>query len=364
MSDAVTEPKPRTHRWLGPAGWIAASMVVLARFAVEPIRDLPHFDEKGMDAYSAVETYNLRKVDAPFETGIFGSSVCVWGIIPELVAEGMGRQPETFRKLATEGGTSFDVWNMVRRNPEKFDAMRLALLELNPRMLNENLEADPRLYIDISQHATHSEVMMLRHREQRLFFIGDEILPLHSFRRPLRTLALNIIDPAPGADYFPYADSRVQPFHDWHVPDPESAVFHLRHPISAETAAKRIAFHWRPSKLLDHFLREFLAWTRERKIEVIVFQTPIHPEVVDLIMSNAETRAGYESYKRYLETLGIPSGHFFRTLKITDCGIPEKGLRDHTHLNELGARIYSRLLGKAARVILSEKSAEGKELKP
>lgn len=357
MSDAVTPSKSPFSRWLGPAGWIAAGIVVISRVAVEPIRDLPHFDEKGMDAYSAVETYRLRKVDAPFETGIFGSSVCVWGIIPERVAQGMGRRPETFRKLATEGGTSFDIWNMVRRNGGRFDSMRLALVELNPRMLNENLEADPRLHIDISQHATHAEVMMLRHRKERLFFIGDEILPLHSFRRPLRTLMLNIADPGPGADYFPYSASRVEPFHDWHVPDPDSAVFHLRHPIEPATAAKRIAFHWRPSKLLDHSLREFLAWTRQRKIEVIVFQTPIHPEVADLILGNPETRAGYESYLRYLETLGLPAGRFFRTFKVGDCGIPDKGLRDHTHLNELGAQIYSRLLGEAARLILKEEEA-------
>ena len=199
----------KVTRYLGPSGFVALAVLLLARIAVEPFRDLPKFDDKGMDAYAAVEEFRLRKVPEPFEIAVFGSSVAVWGIIPEVLAESMGAEPAKLRLLAVEGGTTFDYWNLVRRNEAKYDKLRLALVEINPRELNQNLEGDPRLTLDLAQHATHSELMMMRHRSERAYFLAEEVVPLFSARRPLRTLHLNIADPGPGHPLCPGVASRT-----------------------------------------------------------------------------------------------------------------------------------------------------------
>ena len=341
----------RLSRWFGPAGLIAFLFCVLARILVEPIRDLPHFDDKGMDAYSAVEHYKLEKRDKPFDVAVFGSSVAVWGIIPEVLADSMGVEREKTRHLAVEGGTPFDMWNLIRRNEDRFNAMKVALIEINPRSLNINLEGDPRMILDLTQHATLAELRMLRRKEDRRFYYADELLPLHSLRRPLKTLFLNLYDPEPGSPLFPLIDSRLRPF-DWAVPDPDKARFTLKNPIPVSTVARRISSKWKPSKLLDHSLREMLAWMKARKVRVIFFQMPIHPKVVEAIRTKPEYATGYDEYEKYLRGIGVTPENFIQYTDIAECGIPEKGLRDHTHLNELGATIFCKLLGERAKGML------------
>jgi hypothetical protein len=351
----AASPKPpssKATRWIGPSGIVAAVIFIAARLALEPIRDLPKFDDKGMDAYAAIEEFRLRKMPEPFEIGVFGSSVAVWGIIPEVLAGSMGEDPARLRLLAVEGGTAFDMWNLVRRNEGSFKAMRLALVEINPRELNQNLEGDPRLTLDLAQHARHSELMMMRHRSDRVRFVAEELLPLFSIRRSLRTLHLNLADPDPGDPLCPEVAGRTVPF-DWAVPDPESAVFDLKNRITPDTAARRIAAYWKPSALMTHCLREFIRWMESRGVRVVFFQMPIHPAVAAIVRSDPKCIAGYAFYQQHLEALGIPQAGFLPTFSIEDCGIPEKGLRDHTHLNELGARIYCQHLGGQLKTFLA-----------
>jgi hypothetical protein len=351
MSRFLTSLRELAARWTAPGAWVTLGIFLLGRVLVQPWRDLPQFDEKGMDAFSCVETYRLRKRPEPFEVGVFGSSVAVWGIVQEELAAGLGRDPEQVRLLAVEGGTTFDTWNLIRRNETKYEKMRLALIEINPRELSEHLEGDPRLVLDFAQHATHSELMMLRHRADRVFYFGDELLPLHSFRRPLRSFYLNLTDPPPGDPVFPLINSRITPF-DWLVPDPEQAVFHLKNPIPPQTAARRIAANWRVSSIMDHSLRQIMAWCAARQVQTVFYQMPVHHEVAALVMSDPRNAAGYAAYKDYLRQVGIVPPHFIETFSITDIGIPEKGLRDHTHLNQLGANTYSRHLGQQVRALL------------
>jgi hypothetical protein len=62
--------------------------------------------------------------------------------------------------------------------------------------------------------------------------------------------------------------------------------------------------------------------------------------------------AGYERFLRYADTLGVPVEDRIQWVDIADCGAPVEAMRDLTHFNEIGARIYSRRLGARVRAML------------
>jgi hypothetical protein len=58
MHTAVPRATPaRFRRWFGPSALIALGIFVAGRIALEPLRNLPQYDAKGMDPYSAVENF-------------------------------------------------------------------------------------------------------------------------------------------------------------------------------------------------------------------------------------------------------------------------------------------------------------------
>ena len=352
MKGMLQNLRPKIFRWFGTAGFIVAVMFLLGRIVAGHLRGLPHFDETRMEPCSAVETFRLRKMPVPFEVGLFGSSVAVWGLIPEVVAQAMGKRPEEMRKLCVAGGTAFDMRTLLVRNPDKFEAMRVAIVEFSPRIIPASLENDPRLDLDLSQHASLAERRRLQDKESRQIQVAEWFLPLASARRPLRTAFLNVVDPDPGSPIMPEIDDPLNPLATWYVPDPSKAVFKPKNSPSPDAVAKRIIGKWRPSKLLDGALRDFLGQLKENNVVVIMHQMPVHPDVVKAVQANPEFAKSYADYLKYVESLGLEENHFIHTQSVTDLGIPVNGLRDHTHLNELGAKIYSRFLGEKAREVL------------
>src|SRR6478609_7985622 len=85
-----TRPPFRIRRWFGKSAWITLGVFLLGRLALEPVRTLPMYDIRGMDAYGAVENFQLRKQDAPVQVGFFGTSQSVWGVISEEAARTWG----------------------------------------------------------------------------------------------------------------------------------------------------------------------------------------------------------------------------------------------------------------------------------
>lgn len=359
MTAAFTSLTRWMGRWIGPAGIIAAVVFLAGRIALEPCRKLPHFDDGGMEAYSAVETFNLKKMPQPFEVGLFGSSVAVWGLMPEVIAEQMGRPPEQLRKLCVQGGTTFDMRNLIREQGARFREMKVALVEINPRLLYAGLEGDERMEFDLWQHASLRERLMLGQPEVRRLQVAEWLLPLGSTRRPLGTAYLNLLDPDPGAPIAPYIDSRLRPFGDWNVADPARARFSLKKRITPDEVARRIAMRWRPSALLDHCLREFIDLVEARGATLILHEMPVHPAVMERMLNVPEYRRGLDDFEAYIGSLGIPETHIVRVGSIAELGIPENGMRDHTHMNEIGARIYSQHLGKETARILGSKKGSG-----
>lgn len=342
--------KSKLSPWCGRAGFIAAAVFVLGRMVAEPCRDLPLFDEDGMEAYSVVETHLLRKDPRPFTTAVFGSSITAWGVIPEIVATEAGLRPEDLRKLAVQGGTAFDYRNLLRRNQARFASLKFALVEINPRLVAASMEGDPRVDADIWQHATFVERLSISNTNSRRLALGDWILPLGSVRRPLSTAFYNLIDPPPGAAVFPRVASRLKPMERWFVSDSETAEFRARG-LTGQDVAKRIMGSWRPSEFFDDSLRDFLAELKSRNITLFLYQPPMHPDAAEVIQSNPAYNRNYKAYLSYIDSLGIPPEARYLPLSIAECGIPVGGLGDYTHLNERGAKIFSKLLGQRAERI-------------
>lgn len=319
---------------------------------MEPLRTVPHYDAKGMDPYSAVETFQLRQHPNPFRVAMFGSSVSIWGVLTDIVADGLGLAHHDVRKLAVVGGTPFDHWKLIERTPEAFSDMKVALIELNPRMMHPDMEADERVSFTISQHATWRERKELRFSHERHWQRLEILLPLKSARRSLRSAFLNCVQPTHGTPIYPKPDARLYPFIGWHIP--EGATPYFRDIIPPQTAARRLVGNWRYSRLQDQCLRKTLEWMRDREIRVILYQLPVHPELAAHLRGNASYAEGYERFQRYVETLGVPVEHRLPLVDIADCGAPVEGMRDLTHFNERGAMIYSKWLGGRLRRMLGD----------
>lgn len=340
-------------RWFGAAALTAAGLFAIGRILLEPLRPLPHYDGGSMEDYAAVEAFRLRQIPDLPELAFFGSSIGLWAVIPEVIAGELAEPRETVRNLAIPGGTPFDLWNLVRRNPEKFSALRMAAIEVNPLMLHWNKEDETRLQASISQHASLEERNLLARGAARNLQTADWVLPVHSARRPLSTLILNLVDPDSSRAVLPLVDRRVYPARDWY----EGVASTDRVRVTAEVAARRLVRGWKVSKFQDHALRKLLHWLNERNIPVVLHQAPIHPEVADLLCTHPVYAKGYEKYLRYLDSLRPIPDAVIRMLHPAGCGIGVEGLADRTHLNKIGATAYSGFLANKIRSIPIPRSA-------
>jgi hypothetical protein len=338
------------RRWCGPSAIVALGVFLAGRIAFEPLRTLPQFDERGMDPYSTVETFRLRLDPKPLSVALFGSSVSIWGVLSERLAEELGLPHEQVRKLAVVGGTPFDHWKLIERSPEEFSASRVALIELNPRMMHPDMESDERIRFTLSQHATWNERETLHRRHERYFQRIEMALPVISVRRSLRSALLNCVQPVHGTPVYPEPDERLFPFIGWHVP--EGGAPYFRDVIPPSTAARRLVGNWHYSRFQDQCLRKTLDFFREKGVRVILYQLPVHPDVADQLRSDPKYAAGYAKFLAYVETLGVPPEDRIQHVDIADSGVPIRGMRDLTHFNEIGANIYSRWLGARVRAML------------
>ena len=349
VSDSSPPRKRRWSAWFGPGTLVAGLVFLAGRLVLEPMREFPQFDDEGMDPYGVVEKYRIREIDHPIEVAIFGSSVSIWGILPELMADELGTPHHTVRKLTVQGGTPFDMWTLLRRNPERFAKLRVAVVEINPRMLDEDTESG-RMRVTVAQHATWEERSLLYRKEDRWRQRSDLFVPLHSVRRPLGDVVLNLLGPPLDSSVYPAPARRLHPQSPgWDVVDEEPESHYFVGTVSAHDAATRIMGNWQLSRLYDHALRQSIAWFTERGIPVVYHQMPVHPDVAALVSADAKVAKGYATYNRYLATLKLPREHFLQHLSCLDCGIPVHGMRDQTHLNEIGATLYSKLLAEHIR---------------
>jgi hypothetical protein len=345
-STTTTRPPFRLRRWFGKSAWIALGVFLLGRLALEPVRTLPMYDIRGMDAYGAVENFQLRKQEAPVKIGFFGTSQSVWGVISDEAARTWGVPEGEVRNLAIEGGTPFGMWSLIRRNEEKLSGLKVAIVEVNPFVLRQSLDADQRVRANLAQHATFYERTQVRPRSERMAHLAEWLLPVRSVRRSLYTATLNVIDPAPGNPVYPWPEKRVSPMADWKA---ENAMAHTekgRKLVAPELAAKRIVGHWKLSALQDHSFRKSLEWFHARGVKVIFHELPVHPEVYAAMQEDADFRHGNAAFLRYVDTLKPTPAARILTPDPAMCKLSAEHMADRTHCNELGARIYSRYLAE------------------
>jgi hypothetical protein len=341
-----TRPPLRISRWFGKSAWIALGVFLLGRLALEPVRTLPMYDIRGMDAYGAVENFQLRKQDAPVKVGFFGTSQSVWGVISEEAARTWGVPAHEVRNLSIEGGTPFGMWSLIRRNEEQLSGLRVAIVEVNPFVLRQSLDADQRVRANLAQHATFYERTQVRPRSERVAHLAEWLLPVRSVRRSLYTATLNAIDPAPGNPIYPWPEKRVFPMADWKA---ENAMAHTekgRKLILPELAAKRILGHWKLSALQDSSFRKSLDWFHARGVKVILHELPVHPEVYAVMHQDEDFRKGNASFLSYVDDLKPVPHTCILTPDPAMCHLTAEHMADRTHCNELGARIYSRYLAE------------------
>ncbi|RBP44469.1 hypothetical protein DES53_104290 [Roseimicrobium gellanilyticum] len=307
-----------------------------------------------MDAFNATETYTLRKQPSPVKVAFFGSSQSLWAIIADDVARETGLNPAEVRNLSSEGGTPFDLWNLIRRNEEHLRELRLAVVEVNPFVLRQSLDGDSRVQTDFYQHATFSERMLLKNRANRVGQIAEWLMPVRSVRHSLESVVLNVMDPEPGNPIYPCPEQRTAPASDWHAWHHKSTLAKERLTLSPDAAAKRMVGNWRLSKLQDHSLRQSLDWFVKHRVRVVFHELPVHPEVMKKVREVPEYEEGHAKFVAYIESLKPQPLARLYTPDPADCGLKVEHMADRTHINENGAHLYSRHMAEKLRQFLPE----------
>lgn len=357
-------PSPATRsvlgwrRWFGTAGFIAVGILLLGRLALEPLRSLPHYDEKSMEAFGAVETFQIRLQKQRPSIAFFGSSQTIWGIATEECAKTIGIAPEECQKFGIVGGTPFDQWSLVRRNPDFFSHLSLAVIEANPFVLRDTIEHDSRVSLSLSQHALFRERLEIGDRAERRKQLAEYLVPLQSVRRPLLSVILSLADPAPGWPAYPSADKRIYPLSDWYTNGMSQIHDKARHLITPKDAAKKMVGKWKLSPLNDASLRHLLTWFSERSIPVVIHELPIHSEVAAAMQKDPDFSHGYHRFLDYLKELSPAPAMILSVLEPGEFGETDRCMADRTHMNELGARSYSHLLGEKIAPLVAEKAKQ------
>lgn len=352
MADILPpSPKRGISQWFGSGALVALAVLLAGRFAAEKLRGMPHFDDRGgMDAYGAVETYYLKKNPNPIEVACFGTSQSVFGISEREVATCLGEKAECVRNLGTPGGTPFDMWSLVRRNPDSFKDLHLAVVEINPFVLQKGLEGDDRMVLSLSQKANLHERLTIASAPMRRRQLMDLVLPLYSARRSLRTVFLNVLDPCPGNALCPCPEQKALPAAGW-VVNHAHRYNRERQKVSPDMVARRFFGNWRVSALQDQSLRHLLAWLHDHKVPVVLHQMPVHPDVVKLVKSDPRYSKGFQQFSDYVASLKPAPAAVIQILDTHECGAGEGDLADRTHLNQLGAGIYSRYLAEKIKAV-------------
>lgn len=344
-----SRPSPGIRRWFGRSAWIALGVFLLGRLALEPVRTLPLYDIRGMDAYGAVETFQLREQEAPVKIGFFGTSQSVWGVISEEAASTWGVPAGEVRNLSIEGGTPFGMWSLIRRNEEKLSRLRVAIVEVNPFVLQQSLDADQRVRANLAQHATLYERSQVRPRSERVAHLLEWLLPVRSVRRNLYSATLDVLHPEPGNPIYPWPEKRVFPMADWKAENAHAHMEKGRKLIDPELAAKRILGHWKLSALQDHAFRRSLEWFHAHGVKVIFHELPVHPEVYAVMQQEQDFQKGNAAFLRYVGSLTPGPASSILTPDPAMCHLTAEHMADRTHCNEIGARIYSRYLAEKVK---------------
>lgn len=346
---ATRPPRSGFNRWFGSGAFIALGVFVLGRLAMEPLRSVPQLDKQGMEPYSAVETFRLRENPVPVEVAFLGSSQTIWGIDTASVAKMLRRKPSRVVNLGTAGGTPFEMWNLVRRNPKAFEHLRLAVIEINPFILRPGLEGDPRVFAAVSSRASLTERFLLRERADRIWQGSEWVLPLNSVRRSLESALQNIVGVGKWKKLNPDLDGRIKPGKGWSISNQQILRKKERYTASPETIAKRLVGSWQVSSFQDYAMRSLLHWMKDHRVPVVLHQLPVHPEVAEYLLNDSRFTESYLDYCAYVDSLKPAPKVILRSMSPEEFGGDAKSMADRTHLNEAGAIMYSLQLGAKIR---------------
>lgn len=316
---------------------------------MEPLRSVPQVDDEGMEPYGAVETFRLRENPAPVEVAFLGSSQTIWGIDTASIAKVLRRKPSRVVNLGTAGGTPFEMWNLVRRNPKEFEHLRLAVIEINPFILRPGLEGDPRVFAAVSSRASLTERFLLRERANRIWQGAEWVLPLNSVRRSLESALQNIVGIGKWKKLNPDLDGRIKPGKGWSMSSQQILRKKERYTDPPATVAKRFVGSWQVSSFQDYAMRSLLQWMKEHHVPVVLHQLPVHPEVAEYLLNDSRFAESYLDYCAYIDSLKPTPRVILRSVSPEEFGGDVSSMADRTHLNEAGAIMYSSQLGAKIR---------------
>lgn len=335
---------------IAPAVWIALAICVVFRFGVEPLRDLPKADRKeDLYDFRVVEKFFVEDVDELPQVIMLGSSISMYAFVPELLARELSLPETAVRNLPIPGGAPWDSLMLLRRNPKLLENAKVALIDVQPYMLNADYEyAIPDRFYNLASLADAARA----EGWSRVRAVANWFWPFVSLRRPMRAWALEIENRREGV--VPFKKAAYYPM--WH-PDatyPRATEAELSEALSAE---KHRPANWADLTLGEFdfserqadALRDLLALLKAHGVAVLIHQPPFHPDFYARAAERPEERQALARYFSFLEEVSGDGVMLQIWKRPAELGFRPEDLPDYGHMPRRLAERYTRTMAAIIR---------------
>ena len=313
----------------GPAFWVALLVVVVVRFLLAPLRDVPDYDNADFSRFVAVKRHEIdKRTSAPLIV-FAGSSRTQYGID----RTALGMDPAAIACVSVPSGNPWSTLEMVRSlSPE------VLFVDLSPIQFNASRAPERNRFAHM---ASLSQRLALDPRPDKPALVIDVWSGHLGIRRSLKSYGLAIVNARRDTIWGSDDRERLEPIwlreHDHE---------RLRDTLFAENVK------WKPENFADETFRdwrfsEFLydcaLRIKETGAARIVFhQPPFHPRHLEDLQRRPE-------YAGYLERVRALADERVTVLIFEDpreLGIQADEILDYGHFGRTAARTYTRELAR------------------
>jgi hypothetical protein len=293
------------------------------------------------------------------EVIFLGSSHFVSGIKSDFFAKLSGMEPPKVLNLAADSEGSWEELLLGRKYPSMFHASPLVIIEVSPSMFNKNAihpiyktpyTFEPHFYT----WATLQERFEYPYPMLKLLLISDYFWPI-SERRSLSDW-VSVIQSIVNNRYI--EPHLCIPLYHYNVGAFQSLANNPD--FFAQNIAQEHLNNYEFTNKNAEYLKRLIHLAEKKSTKkIILLQTPVRKEYMDVIYNNPKYAETYTQYLQFIHSLENENVHSIIWETPKDCGLNDSVFVDYGHFNILGAYNFTQRLFiemKNRGIIVSDKN--------
>ncbi|MGP8154091.1 MAG: hypothetical protein ACLQBQ_08115 [Smithella sp.] len=282
----------------------------------------------------------------PYDSQVIflGSSHFVSGIKSDFFAKLSGMEPAKVLNLAADSEGSWEELLLGRKYPSMFHASPLVIIEVSPSMFNKNAihpvyktpyTFEPHFYTwaTLQERFEYPDLML------KLLLISDYVWPI-SERRSLYDW-ISVIQSIVNNRYVePHLSV---PLYQYDVGFVQSIANNPN--FFAQNIAQNQLNNYEFANHKAEYLKRLIHLAEKKSTKkIILLQTPVRKEYMDVIYNNPKYAETYTQYLRFIHSLENENVHAIIWETPKDCGLNDSVFIDYGHFNILGAYNFTQRL--------------------